>query len=316
MIIIDNSLCNIDFTAQANENSVAVYIYALFKSGVSLIEIDRNAIKYLEQIDLSEKFIFRIESCADFFADFIIFNERKFSYIVLPENMIETAKILSGTNVIIEIDAQNRSPHELIQKIKALDPYENGFTVRIKKDFSCAEDAEEFIALFEGENVPFLLDICPLNISSAGCEAAEAAYFSSASAVTLSFGSEKLYTPFELFAAHFDIQRAQLYSLYLASYYYGVIAKGKNQSAFNIECAFNSEGIALSANDMNIRKEIYSPDFSDGYTNDDIIVEKIIDSINRIKIKKSEENKIKEIFDELNFSFCGKNKKSSGGFES
>ena len=109
MLIVDNSLCSIDFAQRATPKYVREYIGSLFQSGVDYAEVDRKAMSFLADVNTGEKFIFRIESIEDF----EIITQKKFRYLVLPLNMIAVAKKLSSLKIMLEVECEKLSLDEL-----------------------------------------------------------------------------------------------------------------------------------------------------------------------------------------------------------
>lgn len=237
MKIIDNSLCNIDFSNKANSKNVREYIVSLFDSSVDYIEIDSSSLRFLSNVRTEENFIFRIESIGDF----LTLKEKDFAYIVLPLNMLPIAQKLHRRNIIIEIQAGDYPLEKLYGDIDLIQNSGCISAVRIVKDFYSDDNLElcHFIENFH-EKYTLSLDICPLNTTLSGLNAAFDAYEAKSNMLTLSFGSAYVYTPLEAFIAYMIRSYDHLLSytfipyLYLTAVIYNIIADSFNYGLKNL----------------------------------------------------------------------------------
>ena len=236
MKIIDNSLCNIDFSKNANSKNVRDYIVSLFDSSVDYIEIDNSSLRFLSNVRMENNFIFRIESLADF----LILKDKEFAYIVLPLHMLPIAQKLQRPNVIIEIQAGERPLKELYGDIDMIQHSDCASAVRIVKDFRDEDsDLSYFIKNFH-KRYTLALDICPLNTTLCGLDAAFIAYEANPNMLTLSFGSAYVYTPLEAFVAYLVSTYNHLISysliphLFLAAVIFNLIADSFNYALKNL----------------------------------------------------------------------------------
>ena len=236
MKIIDNSLCNIDFSKNANSKNIRDYIVSLFDSSVDYIEIDSSSLKFLSNVRTQDNFIFRIESIADF----LILKDKNFAYIVLPLNMLPIAQKLKKSNVMIEIQAGNYPLKDLYNDIDMIQRSGCVSVVRIVKDFG--DDKSElfnFIKDFH-DRYTLTLDICPLNTTLCGLDAAFNAYEAKSNMLTLSFGSAYAYTPLEAFIAYmirsydYIVSYTLIPHLYLTAVIYNIIADSFNYGLKNL----------------------------------------------------------------------------------
>ena len=237
MKIIDNSLCNIDFSKNANSKNVREYIVSLFDSDVDYIEIDSSSLKFLSNVRTDNNFIFRIESIGDF----LTLKEKDFAYIVLPLNMLPIAQKLHKSNIMIEIHAGDYPLEKLYKDIDLIQLSGCVSAVRIVKDFYSDNEFElyDFIEEFH-EKYTLSLDICPLNTTLSGINAAFDAYDAKSNMLTLSFGSAYVYTPLEAFIAYmlryFDhmLSYTLIPHLYLTAVIYNIIADSFNYGLKNL----------------------------------------------------------------------------------
>ena len=236
MKIIDNSLCNMDFSKNASSKNVKEYIVSLFNSSVDYIEIDSHSLKFLSNVRTQDNFIFRVESLTDF----LTVREKEFAYIVLPLNMLPIAQKLQRSNIIIEIHAGDHPLKGLHKEIDLIQRSGCASVVRIVKDFGDDEfELYRFIQNFY-EKYTLTLDICPLNTTLCGIDAAFNAYEAGSNMLTLSFGSAYVYTPFEAFIAYMIRSYGHMISymliphLYLTAIIYNLIADSFNYALKNL----------------------------------------------------------------------------------
>lgn len=237
MKIIDNSLCNIDFSKNANSKNVREYIISLFDSNVDFIEIDSSSLRFLSNVRTKDNFIFRIENIGDF----LTLKDKDFAYIVLPLNMLPIAQKLQRQNIIIEIQAGDYPLEKLYKDIDLIQCSGCVSVVRIVKDFYSDDEFElcDFIENFY-EKYTLELDICPLNTTLSGLSAAFDAYEAKSTSLTLSFGSAYVYTPLEAFVAYLIRTYDHILSytiiphLYLTAVIYNIISDSFNYGLKNL----------------------------------------------------------------------------------
>lgn len=201
MIIVDNSLCNIDFTENTDEKNIYDYAVSLLNICVDYIETDSHALKYFpDDIDMSSKFIFRVEDVTDL----LTLLQKDFAYVVLPINMISVSKNFPASKIIIEINAENIKLDELSDDIETIQNSECADIIRIVKDFQDKDCLSQFITDYKAK-CGIILDICPLNTSMNGLISAVDAYCADADMMTLSFAAKHTFTPLEMFIAYLDV---------------------------------------------------------------------------------------------------------------
>lgn len=225
-----------DFSKNANSKNVRDYIVSLFDSSVDYIEIDNCSLKFLSNVRTQENFIFRIESLTDF----LVLKEKEFAYIVLPFNMLPIAQKLQRPNIIIEIQAGDYPLTMLHKDIDLIQQSGCASAVRIVKDFGDDEiELYDFIKDYY-EKYTLTLDICPLNTTLCGIDAAFNAYEAQSNMLTLSFGSAYVYTPLEAFIAYMIRNYDHLISytfiphLYLTAVIYNLISDSFNYALKNL----------------------------------------------------------------------------------
>lgn len=243
MRIIDNSLCNIDFAENAVSKNVKEYVATLFQCGIDYIEVDGKAMSYLPDVNTSDNFIFRLEKIEDFG----ILTKKRFRYIVLPLSMIAISKKLSALKIMLEVDCSRYSYDELYEiRNKALAA--GCASLRLVSDFK--EKDEDLIArCTQWDCTPdcMPINICPLNTSLNGVNAAYTAADNNASMLTLGFGSPYLYTPYERFLLyrswsfeHFlNMQKLPL--LYAATVFLNMISDSHNYAIDNLNCILSEK---------------------------------------------------------------------------
>ena len=235
MLIVDNSLCSIDFAQRATPKYVREYIGSLFQSGVDYAEVDRKAMSFLADVNTGEKFIFRIESIEDF----EIITQKKFRYLVLPLNMIAVAKKLSSLKIMLEVECEKLSLDELCDiREKAVEA--GCSALRLVSDFG---ENDEIIADFIewNDDIGCLpINICPLNTTLCGINAAFTAFWTVPGMLTLGFGSPYLYTPYESYYLYnswnsgFFTDPRHIPYLFAAATYFSAISDGHNYALDNL----------------------------------------------------------------------------------
>ena len=225
-----------DFSKNANSKNVRDYIVSLFDSSVDYIEIDSTALKFLTNVRTRDNFIFRVETLADF----LTIKEKEFAYIVLPLNMLPIAQKLQKDNILIEIHAGDYPLTDLYKDIDLIQRSGCARAVRIVKDFG-DDDLELCLFLQDYyEKYSLILDICPLNTTLCGIDAAFNAYDAQTNMLTLSFGSAYVYTPLESFVAYLVRCYDNLASytfiphLYLTAVIYNLISDSFNYALKNL----------------------------------------------------------------------------------
>ncbi len=235
MLIVDNSLCSIDFSEKATQKSVRGYIASLFQSGVDYAEIDRRAMSFLGDVNTGEKFIFRIEGIEDF----EIITQKRFKYLVLPLNMIAVAKKLSSLKIMLEVECGGLEFDELCDiRDKAMDA--GCAAIRLISDFGENDKIIEDFIEWNDNFGCFPINICPLNTSLCGIDAALTAYWTDAGMLTLGFGSPYLYTPYESYFLY-NSWSSQIFTnvkyipyLFAAATYFNSISDGHNYALDNL----------------------------------------------------------------------------------
>lgn len=264
MIICDNSLCNMDFSEKATTKAVQDYILSLFESGIDIVEIDGKSIRYLEGVNTSNRFIFRVEGLADLVAA----AEKEFTYVSVSYEMfffakkfrevwIKKQKELKGKrikgfdeskeiNYLIEVNGDKKSADELLSICRSLIETEGAAAIRISKNFDPdTNELSDFIDRYYDEfNTP--LDICPLNTNLNGISAAYEAFGKEVNMLTLSFGSPYLYTPYELFVLYFPptlgLSPAMVFTarLYIAAARFNAVSDSPNCGLRNMNSVIDS----------------------------------------------------------------------------
>ena len=192
--IIDKSLCHMNFSASADENSVKEYAVSLFKCGVDYIEIGSAALPFFENISTEFHYIYRIESVDDLKT----MRGKEFAFITLPFDLLYLAPF-TGHSVILEINVDDKPIYGDLNSVAGR--FEMFFVsmVRFTGDFSDRhEEMHTFTQLFKRKTA-YSIDYCPLDTSMNGTNSAIAAFNAHADAITLSFASKSVYTGLEKF---------------------------------------------------------------------------------------------------------------------
>lgn len=202
MNIIDNSLCNIDFSENATDKQVREYIAALFECGADYIEVDGGVIQYIENVRTNDKFIFRMDNVEDL----EILTRKSFAYVIFPVNMVLIAKKFTQLNSIIEIDANKYTLDDIVGFCRIMQRSSGISAIRITKSFKNGmNEIKSLLSELEHRDFKVPLDICPLNDDLNGVSSALYAYNNCPfGMVTLSFGSHYLYTPLESFILYLN----------------------------------------------------------------------------------------------------------------
>ncbi len=202
MKIVDNSLCNIDFSKKVSDEQMINYINSLFKVGVDFVELDGDALQYLpDSYDNEEwQFILRIERPDDF----ALLTKRKFFYVVLQSELYTLAKKLPMLNIMIEINGDNyKSVDEILALCVKIQEQGCASAIRVVKEFgNDTKELTDFIKRYRKSKMYIPLDICPLNKNLSGLNNAYAVKKSNADMLTLCFGSPYLFTSLESYALY------------------------------------------------------------------------------------------------------------------
>lgn len=192
--IIDSSLCRMDFSAHADKDSVEQYAAALFSSGVDYIEIGRNALPFFQETNTSSHYIYRIESGADM----KLMGAKDFAFVVLPFELLYFAPFTKHS-VILEINIDGKEIYEDLNKINSR--FEMNFVsmIRFVGDFSDRMSEMQAFTKVLKRKTPFSVDICPLDTTLSGTDAAMTAFKAKTDAITLSLCSDGVYTGLEKF---------------------------------------------------------------------------------------------------------------------
>ena len=199
MIVIDNSLCNIDISSKAKEQNVHEYIVSLFESGIDIAEIDFKTYNYLKDINTSNRFIMRVDSPGDL----LYIQLKEFYYIVIPYNLLYIAEKFKKSKYLVEVDGDKYNTDQLLEICRDISERDFVGAIRIAKNFdSDSEELSDFIDRYYDEfTMP--LDICPLNLHLTGLDAAYKAFSKGVNMLTLGFAASCFYTPYELFVMYF-----------------------------------------------------------------------------------------------------------------
>ena len=194
--IIDNSLCNIDFLPSTSRECIKRYVNHLLNSGVSYIEIDKSIIPFLDkEKELFKHFILKIEDDEDL--EYIKYFS--FAYISVSLEMLDHIYEHISCQIILDVDASVESLDDILEQVYSRST-ENYFSVlRLTGDFNNRiSELQRFIKSCK-RKLHFFIDICPLDSSLYGINAALAAFNSNADLLTLSFGENSVYTSLEKF---------------------------------------------------------------------------------------------------------------------
>lgn len=236
MIVIDNSLCNIDISPRATEQNIHEYVVSLFESGIDIAEIDYKTYHYFKNINTSKRFIMRIDNPGDL----LYIKIKKFSYIVLPYYLLEIAEKLDGIRLIIEINAEKDNIDEILEKCRNIAKADITAAIRIMKNFDTENN--ELSDLMDRYYTEFSipLDICPLNTGLTGLDSSYQAFAKGVNMLTLGFSASCIFTPYELFVMYFPDnynihpQVALIPYLLLCAARYNLVTESENQGLYNI----------------------------------------------------------------------------------
>lgn len=269
MIICDNSLCNMDISEKATVKAVQDYILAIFESGIDIVEIDSKSLRFLEGVNTSNRFIYRVEKLMDLLTAM----EKAFAYVSVSYEMfllavkfrevwLKKKKELKGEkgkdeeashaiNFLVEVNGDGKSPDELLNICRGLIETESVSAIRIAKNFD--PDSGELPDLldryYDEFNTP--LDICPLNTNLNGISAAYEAFGKEVNMLTLSFGSPYLYTPYEMFVLYFPptlgLSPAMVFTthLYIAAARYNAVSDSFNCGLKNMNSIIDNAKRAI-----------------------------------------------------------------------
>lgn len=192
--IIDSSLCRMNFSRYATNDSVEQYAAALFSSGVDYIEIGKEALPFFQETNTSSNYIYRIESGADI----KLMGAKDFAFVVLPFELLYFAPF-TRHSIILEINIDGKEIYEDLNKIN--NRFEMNFVsmIRFVGDFSNRTSEIYAFTRVLRSKTPFSVDICPLDTTLGGTDAAIDALKAKTDAITLSLCSDGVYTGLEKF---------------------------------------------------------------------------------------------------------------------
>lgn len=193
--VIDRTLSYMPLNAEfVQKNHVFSYLNALKECGTDYIEIGRSVLPLLDGEDLSERYIFRIESETDL----LYCRDRRFAYVSVPYSLSRLFQPLSwNQNILIELYADEYSAPAILLRLKSAEFLRYISVIRLTGFFSAeVKPMEKLIRWFHGEFAQSI-DICPLNKALIGCIGAIGARDAGADAVTLSFGRDFRYASLE-----------------------------------------------------------------------------------------------------------------------
>lgn len=182
-----------DFT---DKNDLIKYIDGVFACGADYIEINSTVLKLLKGTDLSEKFIFRINSLSDIKLSI----DYDFAYVVLPFALSPFfGKLSKKHSIIAEIYTDEYSVISDLLTLKEHPGLTDISMIRLTGIISTTnENTRSFMKWYKA-NFHIPVDICPLNTMLSGAGDAISFLRENADAISLSFGRNNYYTSMEDF---------------------------------------------------------------------------------------------------------------------
>lgn len=202
--IIDKTLSYFPYNAEKTvEAKISEYCEAVMTCGADYIEIDGKTARLLEEQDLSERYILRVQTVSDL----KLCMRRRFAYVVVPYQLASAFFKIGGMQqIIIEANADEYSAQALLLHIQEIIDVRRVSMIRLTGVFGGAESVEQLVK-WHRKNSFIPLDICPLNTMMTGVSDAIGAYVAGADAVTLSFGRGYYYSALEQFLISIHIYK-------------------------------------------------------------------------------------------------------------
>lgn len=199
--VIDKTLSYFPYNSgNTCEEKLLEYCSAVMACGVDYMEIDGNVATMLENQDLSENYILRVQNVSDL----KLCMRRRFAYVVVPYKLAAPFfKIGGAQQIIVEASVDEYSAQAMLLYLMETIDTRRISMIRLTGIFG-GEQVEELVK-WHKENSYIPLDICPLNTMMTGVSDAISAYTSGADAVTLSFGRGYYYTALEQFLINVHI---------------------------------------------------------------------------------------------------------------
>lgn len=196
--IIDISIATLPLAADANRGKVlSTYVESLTACGVNYFEIDSDAVPFIDEDDLSKRFILRILSLSDL----DLCRKIKFAYISMPIELSCFFEEISAHNrIIAEINADKYSAPAMLlyASSEKFAPYISMIRLISDSVSSSGKSMTELVRWFRGRSM-IPLDVCALNSQMTGFICAAAAVKAEADAITLAYGCDYYYSSLEDF---------------------------------------------------------------------------------------------------------------------
>lgn len=196
--IIDASLSRTPLIPMPEKrDSYMEYIRLLGESGVNYFEISTNVLMVLKNEDLSQKYIFRVDSLES--AE--LCNKKSFAYVTIPWKYRRLCKAVSKkSKVILEINVDKYNAPAMIMYAMSSKAAKSISMLRINY-YMYSTTGRETVDLIEWYKKNYIvpLDVCPINYYMSGCVVAVAAEEKGADALTLTYGRNVQTTSLELF---------------------------------------------------------------------------------------------------------------------
>ena len=202
--IIENSLCDAEFSENARPEHLVAYIESLHEFGASYIEMVTDAFLLLPPASDLSKIILRMTSPRDL----LYINSFDFAYVVLPANLSEYASEIKHP-IISEIALHGSDMLQITAMFEKTFDFSNVSMIRFVDDFNLsAAEMTELIRKYRSRYCR-PIDICPTNKLTNAVSEAISAVISKSDSITMRFGSYDKFAELQ----DYTISLANLYGI-------------------------------------------------------------------------------------------------------
>lgn len=202
--IIENSLCDAEFSENARPEHLVAYIDSLLEFGASYIEMVTDAFLLLPPTSDLSKIILRMTSPRDL----LYINSFDFPYVVLPANLTEYASEIKHP-IISEISLHGSNMLQIMSMFEKTFDYSNVAMIRFVDDFKMTSaEMADVIRIYRSKCCR-PIDICPTNRYTNAVDKAIAAVLARSDSITMRFGSYDKYAELQ----DYTISLATLYGV-------------------------------------------------------------------------------------------------------
>ena len=195
--IIDRTLSFLPINHEYTEKAhLMKYIESLFECGTDYVEIGRDIVEILGDIDYSERYIFKIRKTTDM----SVAVNHDFAYVNIPLPFVKLfSRQRKSQNIIAEIFTNEYSVLSELLRLKESKYLNSISLIRLTGIISSSQESADRLLQWYKMNFFIPLDICPVNTMLSGASDAISFYRAGVNSISLSFGRNHFYTAFEDF---------------------------------------------------------------------------------------------------------------------